>query len=588
MANKYCNLQGSQKISESYININTGFDAVEADINAVEADINALDSRVNTIITTPIDGEAAAQEIVDARGEFETLGARLTNTEDELASHKAENATKGINVLYPPSPLVAAVGDGVTDDTVAIQACINYVVSQGGGVLFFPTGTYIISQLVISDSIKLLGQNRTAILKQKDNSNDNFINITGTGKHIEIEGLVFDGNNINQSAESTQNIIKCDATGGVTEPFLLSVRNNKFLNPCYSAIFFIGQTQGLKKEYLYIEGNEFYGGNDGSINYDPRYISVANAAKAWINQNTFDFGTTPSGTGRAGITIQTGDKTQEYFSRFIVSHNEFRNIGRFASNSLGCVDMYMYGEQCIISDNVFYDSYSGCINAKTDSKNIIITKNQIYNTKNAQTSIAVNTETSGNVYHNFIISQNLIDNVTGYGISFNSSSGVVKNVSIIGNIVKQTGNHGIQLRGVENVIVADNIIENITGTSLVVYKITGAANVSNNVIKDATSYGIYMSDNFTNANLNIIGNNIRNVVRYGIYVKDNTVSNIKSANISNNRIDGVSVSTNSTGIVAENMDYLTLTGNIVTNVTNELYTAGVTTKTVNVGNSWNP
>lgn len=38
-----------------------------------------------------------------------------------------------------------AVGDGVTDDTVAIQAAVDSVRSHGGGTVFFPAGTYAIS-----------------------------------------------------------------------------------------------------------------------------------------------------------------------------------------------------------------------------------------------------------------------------------------------------------------------------------------------------------------------------------------------------------------------------------------------------------
>lgn len=38
-----------------------------------------------------------------------------------------------------------ALGDGVTDDTLAIQAGINFVVTNGGGTLFFPPGTYIVN-----------------------------------------------------------------------------------------------------------------------------------------------------------------------------------------------------------------------------------------------------------------------------------------------------------------------------------------------------------------------------------------------------------------------------------------------------------
>jgi len=40
-----------------------------------------------------------------------------------------------------------AVGDGVTDDTVAIQAAVSYVGSIGGAI-FFPTGSYLVSSTI--------------------------------------------------------------------------------------------------------------------------------------------------------------------------------------------------------------------------------------------------------------------------------------------------------------------------------------------------------------------------------------------------------------------------------------------------------
>jgi hypothetical protein len=45
-----------------------------------------------------------------------------------------------INVKYPPTGMVSAKGDGVTDDTVALQ-----VMSDTGAKLYFPYGTYIVS-----------------------------------------------------------------------------------------------------------------------------------------------------------------------------------------------------------------------------------------------------------------------------------------------------------------------------------------------------------------------------------------------------------------------------------------------------------
>jgi hypothetical protein len=41
-----------------------------------------------------------------------------------------------------------AVGDGVTDDTAAIQAAVNAVVAAGGGTLYFPSGKYLIGTTV--------------------------------------------------------------------------------------------------------------------------------------------------------------------------------------------------------------------------------------------------------------------------------------------------------------------------------------------------------------------------------------------------------------------------------------------------------
>ena len=52
-----------------------------------------------------------------------------------------------------------AVGDGVTDDTAAIQAAIDAVYGMGGGRLLFPSGTYKVSasSLTLRDKVQLIG-----------------------------------------------------------------------------------------------------------------------------------------------------------------------------------------------------------------------------------------------------------------------------------------------------------------------------------------------------------------------------------------------------------------------------------------------
>lgn len=64
-----------------------------------------------------------------------------------------------VNVKNPPNNMTAAVGDGVADDTVAIQAMISYL---GGkrAYLFFPAGIYSVTGLNVTTNMSLVGLDR--------------------------------------------------------------------------------------------------------------------------------------------------------------------------------------------------------------------------------------------------------------------------------------------------------------------------------------------------------------------------------------------------------------------------------------------
>lgn len=107
-----------------------------------------------------------------------------------------------------------AVGDGVTDDTVAIQAAIADAVVDRGTV-FFPHGTFIVSSpLIIRSSVDFKGSGVGASqIKLKANSNCDvfksldFVTYTGGStqngpSHWSISCLTVDGNGSQQTAES--------------------------------------------------------------------------------------------------------------------------------------------------------------------------------------------------------------------------------------------------------------------------------------------------------------------------------------------------------------------------------------------------
>ncbi len=116
------------------------------------------------------------------------------------------------------SSAFGAVGDGVTDDTTAIN---NAITSAAGGIVFFPPGTYVVSVLTCGTSnLQMIGAGSGASIISGNSAGTRVINITDntSNKWKKFEGL-----RITSSAtytklvdiEETQNIsfVDCDFDG---------------------------------------------------------------------------------------------------------------------------------------------------------------------------------------------------------------------------------------------------------------------------------------------------------------------------------------------------------------------------------------
>lgn len=80
-----------------------------------------------------------------------------------------------------------AVGDGVTDDTAAVNSCI----SQTGGA-YFPSGTYLLSSLSLSKAVTLKGESRDSVRLIPTTSSTQLTFITITSSKCSIFDLTVD------------------------------------------------------------------------------------------------------------------------------------------------------------------------------------------------------------------------------------------------------------------------------------------------------------------------------------------------------------------------------------------------------------
>jgi polygalacturonase len=109
-----------------------------------------------------------------------------------------------------------AVGDGVADDTSAIQSVINYTISNNGKAIFFPKGSYKTGILSNSESLVFVGDgasftNGNYVINQIGYSNKVTSSITnGNIKIDDVETIVYthpngDGNLHVPATGSTNN-----------------------------------------------------------------------------------------------------------------------------------------------------------------------------------------------------------------------------------------------------------------------------------------------------------------------------------------------------------------------------------------------
>lgn len=351
-----------------------------------------------------------------------------------------------------------AIGDGIADDTAAIQSALNASVR----VNFTPGATYnVYATLNLSTGHDI--QINGATLRQMTDQTPIF---DATGRaDVTIEGGRFQGKSetVYMNSPSSQSIaIKAPSA------VRLRVRKNQFSNFYYSALMV-----GMAGDSIEFSDNIVVGPGVHVLGVDANRRNTTGATI--LGNNVRVFGNDISGTA-SGLIIAQGSR------RVTIGNNVIHDL---------------------VNEHGMY--------VDTGVKEIAITGNVVYNTGFFGAGIKVqHYESFGVVPESISISGNIIRSTGGDGILIintdgPSSSLLATGVSIVGNSVYSSGQHGINVRSARGCVVSGNSIEQCAVNGIYVSRCS-ALNISGNSIRETQASSVY--DDGTSCDVSYIGNNI--------------------------------------------------------------------------------
>lgn len=405
------------------------------------------------------------------KSEVATLTAQLADKVKQLNS-------QFINAMFPPSPLVATKGDGVTDDADALQAMVNYLSDNGGGTIFLPKAIYKVTHAITWKSkVSLIGAGAgKSIIKPYGTGYAAIMNLGTIGSPLvncTFEKFEVDG--INQ--------------GDNTLPYNISEK----------AIFILFMKQGIFRD-LYLHDTPATAlGADYLTDTIMENIVVERAGRL--------FGINGGGAGGgSGIGIGTGAWQYENLKVVNCEARDCGNYGIFVEVQRDGVHENISRGIRIIGCNTSGNARAGICDKGVDG--LFVSNCNMHDNKYGFELLdgGINGNFDNNNVHNNTnegvrVDQNVTANAISYGYRFSN------------NRIYANGKHGINIitndRAIDDISIKDNVVHSNQNVGILIETTTtGLANnlhvvrnkVYNNGLANTAAYnhGVRIGLNLVN------------------------------------------------------------------------------------------
>lgn len=456
-----------------------------------------------------------------------------TTIDDEISRIDGEinHIKKKINILPISVRHYGAKGDGVTDDTVAIQSAF-----EENNNIYFPHGTYVIKNTITIENENTIvnGFNSTLLIEQNGLSDTFKVLANATIKNLKFNQNLKGRNSINVYG-ATVHVENCEFTGYTadygryqTDSAILlmyspntRIINCKFTNHGYQ--YYAHENLKLvrsisiqdESDNTIVDGCYFHKVNQGII-ITPDNVTIRNNVFDDIkdndiyafSNNTYIHNNTFINKWDEGIVLNRGN--------YFISNNYFENQLGYVINVNGNTESIM------INNNQFVN------NDETSSTTIISFRSNDFEVNNLTFSgNYLNVQTKPDITHMFNFGKINTLNITNNNMEVEIHSGgylfrfyrPIYAANISNNIVKNTGEYSGNVfkdpSNITNIINSNNIFNNITQVDYNYNQIQANTTNNHNLLSDKRKIG-FINDKPTDARYplgSIMFNSVPNVNR---------------------------------------------------------------------------